>query len=306
MTCSCTTIQKSNDQDLVLYPHFFRTHFLKSHLTKKVSPSIEEVCSLQNSIPTPNKKLRNLLADGQNYFLTPEARLKAPEKYLEALDLIIAASEYHFLLQCRDQWKATPGQSFQLIFSHSSKTQHIPMSLNGEAHLELVVDLHPSFQRTLLTYMHELLHICQSQRSQSLEKNRSLEGKSEYNRFRFLMEIEAQALMVIAFEDLIRYSPRLCRDENPKVSDQKMQLQFLYQEGKNEILNGTFSQRVISWYQEPFQNILNAVFLENSHNTVYEKSILGSSFQMKCLHPVMIKDLKMSGFRVQQGSGCDE
>ncbi len=260
-----------------------------------------KICSIDNESSSESSQLSASLDVGQNLFLTPKRRIANPVKYIETLDNIINDMGYGFLLECRDNWKKTKGNSFRTSFFDISKSVNKQMILSGYKHLELRVDLYSSFQKVLLTYAHELLHVCQTPKSQRLFNSISTNiSRQQYNQYRFIMELESFKLMMNMYEQLVNKSRRFCFEEHPELDKGRNKLYPLYVAAKEEYLSGMFVQRVISWYREGFKEVLDGIFDQNSIDQTYSGSKLGQKFVMKCLNKDFAISLTQMGYLINQ------
>jgi len=246
--------------------------------------------------PPSDTVLGKLLEAGQDKFATPASKAAAPEEFVAHMDQVVRESGHAFLLDCRDHWKAVPGQRYAHTFVTSGNMKVTYDDQNGQGRpvkgLKMQINTASAYTKTLLAYMHELLHVCQQPEFDllydKLLRNGDKEIRWRFNRSVFIKEIEAFILMQKAYDVLLPHSPRLC-SERP-----------MYQAATKELRDGVFAQRVINWYSAPFKDHLSGLFQSACAKTSYPKSLLGPAFRMDCLHKDFVLDLEGRGIPVKR------
>lgn len=127
--------------------------------------SLTKVCHQAVARETPFSQLYN---HASAQFANVEARGANAYGYVEALDEVVGKSEFSELLKCRNDIPYT------LIFiDPADEDQDMSVSADYDSkgsmvQLQLSLSLKKSFPTALLTYIHELTHVCQKRSSRGL------------------------------------------------------------------------------------------------------------------------------------------
>lgn len=226
----------------------------------------------------PASELGNRLEAVQNDFPTVQARVADPAGYMEALDRVIAASDYAYLLDCRG---AAP---YSVVFNdvaagEGTMSVHPKVSSAGAlTGVEMRFDLVKNVQRGLIVYIHELTHVCQAP---ELARRMGRRDEGAVSRWHVFGEIEAYARMAEAFAALVRHSARLCREEgraNPG------DLGEVYGEMMDTLAAGTHAQMNVAAMFESRPEEL-AHWFDLTQPKVRYVDRLGDPFELHRLHP---------------------
>jgi hypothetical protein len=240
--------------------------------------------------PLASHKLSSLgvkLRKFQNQFADVDQRNKHSALYVQALNQTVQDMGFGYLLKCHP---------FQVEATDSD----MEVDRKENSNLFIVkLNLASSVQRTLPTYMHELLHICQADKSDAIYREGNVE---KINRNIFLKEIAAFQLMERVYQQAIRADHQFCFEDLVS-KESRDSLAKTYSTGLHELSQGIFAQRVLQWYvnTDRFKDRTAGVFQLNSEKIDYPESQNGSAFQMHRLDPKFELEILKMGIPVKQG-----
>lgn len=200
----------------------------------------------------------------QREYATKEARIKNPEKFVASIDFIISKTRLAPILMCRDQLNATAGFSYALKFQ-DPKLGNLSMQVTTEEENNstgrtfkktLEFNLIKSVQKVIFVYLHELTHICQAPEFERIYTSYEADPKNterigDVYRQRILGEIEAFYTMNIAYTELVKFSSKLCEEE--QIQSSQPSISEGYIQSEEALINGSFAQTIIFGYKETFK-----------------------------------------------------
>jgi hypothetical protein len=303
------------------------------NLEKHKAPAspIEQVCNNKPNTEAIDSKLSSLLEKLQSDFKKPETRIENPDAYVTAMNEVIKASAYSYLLECPKTWESLKGHKYKIGFLpvDSNAPMSVGPSDDGKE-LELKVNVSASTQRVLFGYMHELLHVCQApnvekieteiaraQKNVPAEKMKSIDWSGDFSgvspkvssyeavmaydralqeryRAHTLNEILAHNLMRVAFTDFIKYSPRLCTEDLVGDKRPKKELYEVYSFYSDIYDKGQFPQHAVSWYSASLYKP-SAIFDLKSAEVNFEASEFAPKFSQHRLNPLFANQIRNQG-----------
>lgn len=259
------------------------------------STSIQDVCIARQpgAVRTDRAALTSALEDLQTRYATPQNRHADLAGYSKALDRVVEHSEFSGLLQCVADWRrrgadhvfATAETEGPMALSTSPARDDQGRSLQV---MLLTVSTHSAPQRTLIAYMHELVHACFTPErlrnyemwdqtwnaltpdekdiasikmerfaksgltSESVARLDAFESaNAAIWRLAAFEEVVAHTAMMDFYQNLLRFSPRLCTEENPPATDPS--LNEVYAAGIDSLKRGHAAQWAAMGYQEAWK-----------------------------------------------------
>jgi|GEM_PF-5077197 len=254
----------------------------------RANPFVDQIhkyCA-QGSPASEGNELSRILDKLQDDFKGLDARANNPMAYVAALDDAIAHSGSAAIPRCRETLRQA-GFAYRIDFENpAAGCQVMFVTDDDNKTVTLHFNLNKSVQRALFTYLHEMVHVCQT--AERLAQS----NEGDITRFQMFGEVQAFYSMIAAYRELLPLSPRLCRDEDLACSSNAV-LSEAYISSELQIERGDFAQSIVNNYSVNFdQQRKSYLFAMPGPLHSYPANYLEPAFNLRALDPRFMELLK--------------
>lgn len=299
---------------ILLVPILFSALAIDS-MASEYANEIRRLCTTERKRP-PRGELGRAIRDADRYFLSNPPARRDRQRATAHLNEIVRHTSYSWILQCPAKLKDV-GYSFEIDYE-AAGNWHVRHNKDKKV-VTLGMSMREDASGSILTYIHEMLHVCQFPRETNTEyregfweKLRQISSISEKNRYLSRItrlqyqngladEVEAFHSMTMSFRELVRASPATCGGKS-SWAGATYQWFEVWEGNERQLESGIFAQEKLRGYtSDPSYRYVDGhehIFEDDQPEVPYFVEVTREQFALKPFHGELRKLIEERGVAV--------